>query len=324
MILFAKWQRNIWYFFAVFALFSCQFNLEEKLMEAIQNNDLYAAQKWINRGAIIDSTVYTEKPINDWPKSALSFAVRNNQWSMTKLLLQNGANINLKDHSLTSISFLGGQTPLHHAKTSEMLDFLLKNGANPNISDSFGESPLFRVPTLEYAQLLVKAGATINSKSILGYYPLHIHQQFEIIDFLIRHGGDLNKISHTGFSPIEQYIHNEQILLAKQVIQKHKSKLTTTTIKNIKDRSQNIPSILKLFSKPKKKRSVKIKTSSSQITVKVKQNTIEQCPSCSGRGWSQYCAACNGSSYPCSGISCSNGKITCFYCAGNGFKIIKN
>ncbi|KAI8870613.1 ankyrin, partial [Ramicandelaber brevisporus] len=55
-----------------------------------------------------------------------------------------------------------GYTPVHAAASHghpELLDYLLKKGANPNVPDNDGDRPLHYCETEEAAQMLIAAGA---------------------------------------------------------------------------------------------------------------------------------------------------------------------
>lgn len=51
-----------------------------------------------------------------------------------QLLVRAGFNINDRGNM--------GYTPLQYARTQEVVDFLLQNGADPNIKNEFGQTPI--------------------------------------------------------------------------------------------------------------------------------------------------------------------------------------
>lgn len=89
---------------------------------------------------------------NDFGKTALYYAIQLNFYSATKILLENGANVN-HQYSIKKINekyscaplTKSGRTPLMHgAQHSDvkMLELLLKYGANINDKDVFGSNAL--------------------------------------------------------------------------------------------------------------------------------------------------------------------------------------
>ena len=62
-------------------------------------------------------------------QTALQVAVKNKDTSAASVLLDCGANIDTKN--------LNGRTPLHACRTTDMVEFLLQNGADPKIEDEY-------------------------------------------------------------------------------------------------------------------------------------------------------------------------------------------
>ncbi|XP_037304830.2 ankyrin repeat and SOCS box protein 2-like isoform X1 [Pungitius pungitius] len=78
------------------------------------------------------------------------------------------------------------------------VDFLLKNGANPNIYNKEGETPLFAAceqPSEDIVELLLRSGAQVNRCSLQGTSPLHEacrHGQLKLCRLLLEAGGHLH------------------------------------------------------------------------------------------------------------------------------------
>lgn len=66
--------------------------------------------------------------------TCLHIAAHRGNLRAVQLLVRAGLNVNdLGDM---------GYTPLQYARTQEVVDFLLQNGADPNIKNEFGQSPV--------------------------------------------------------------------------------------------------------------------------------------------------------------------------------------
>jgi len=112
--------------------------------------------------------------------TALDLAVIHNLVDVVEVLLKNGANPNIKDKN--------GYTPLHRAviKSSAVLTkLLLKYGADPNVKDIYGYTPLQRAviqQSPELVKILLENGADPNIKDSHDYYPLERALMFEDVD----------------------------------------------------------------------------------------------------------------------------------------------
>lgn len=100
------------------------------LSYAVKNNDLIMAKLLLEHGANVDITINTKE-------SPLLMAAKYNNARMAKLLIQNSADVNFKD----IMQF----TVVHWAAKNgnkELLDLLLSNGAKINARNINGRSPL--------------------------------------------------------------------------------------------------------------------------------------------------------------------------------------
>ena len=115
-------------------------------------------------------------------ETALHYAAYYGKTDMVRLLIESGANVNIRDidehNGLSS-----GSTPLALAaretfseNSSEVVDALLTAGADPNIQDDDGNTPLINAvrshseyfSTLEHVAKLVEAGADLEIKNVKG------------------------------------------------------------------------------------------------------------------------------------------------------------
>lgn len=74
---------------------------------------------------------------NDWSRTGLAIAVRNEHFEVAKLLFENGADINAKNCNGTTI-FMYAKTPVFKSKNFEVLEWLLESGSDINAYDNFG------------------------------------------------------------------------------------------------------------------------------------------------------------------------------------------
>ena len=98
--------------------------------------------------------------------------VRDSLKQKVEKMIFSGADINAQDED--------GYTLLHSAVSidhAEIVEILLKNGANPNIKDKKDNSPLHFAMRLEASRpvikLLCENGADLNAQNSIGFTPLH-------------------------------------------------------------------------------------------------------------------------------------------------------
>ncbi|OWF48042.1 ankyrin repeat and SOCS box protein 8-like [Mizuhopecten yessoensis] len=130
--------------------------------------------------------------VDDYGKSAISYAVSNNHVAMVVFLLESGCSIN---------SFIpeSGYSLLHDACSKENLEtvkILLKWRADPNALEMKDRtSPGFFTNKIEIHQQLIDYGCDINATSRSGDTVLHmaiIHGNVQLVEFLLNHGALMN------------------------------------------------------------------------------------------------------------------------------------
>ena len=162
----------------------------EALVEAVKLADLEEVKRLIDEGADVNA-----ENRNGY---LLHKAAWNGHVGVIKLLLANGANVNLRDTR--------GKTPLHEAvlrDNQEGVAELLANGADVNARDSNGETPL-HIAVLHITvwsahvsviRLLLAKGVDVNVRDGWGNMPLHLAIRIgdtEVVQLLLTHGADAN------------------------------------------------------------------------------------------------------------------------------------
>lgn len=129
---------------------------------------------------------------------------------IAKILISKGADVNAKDEKK--------HTPLFYAKSGPMVHLLCQNGANVNSPDA----PIhFAVAwgTIEVVEALIKEGADINSKDRFGRSPIcscvmspnDENKKQAIAKLLIAHGANLNPDAKSGINPLIQASFSNEI-----------------------------------------------------------------------------------------------------------------
>lgn len=137
-----------------------QMDPNERLMDAVFLEDVDEIMSAIKDGADIN---YIKPTTGSTP---LSMAVYNRSNDIVRVLIDNGADPNIKDSGDVGIN----ASPLHWAVDKdniEIIKILLDAGADANSKDRYGSSPLYWVATKttdkpskpEMVEMLVKAGA---------------------------------------------------------------------------------------------------------------------------------------------------------------------
>jgi cytochrome c len=134
----------------------------------------------------------------------LEDAVRAGDVAQALQLIEQGEDVNQDS---------GFGTPLYQAKTAEMAELLIKNGANVNAENASLGTPLQTAAhrgNEAVAAVLIANGADVNARDARGLTPLHAAAEggyVAIVEMLIESGADVNartlpEGTHPGYAPI--------------------------------------------------------------------------------------------------------------------------
>ena len=117
----------------------------------------------------------------------LIHAVKNNLFDIYKILIDNGADVNLPNP-------YEGNTPLMYASNIDNIEIvkdLIKHGANVNVKNKYRETALtlkYRSENIELIKCLIENGANVNIKDSDGYSLLlraYNHNNIKLVTYLI-------------------------------------------------------------------------------------------------------------------------------------------
>ena len=129
-------------------------NIESRFFEACQNGSVEEVLSLLTMIDHIDIK-------NEWSRTGLAIAVRNDHFEVAKILFENGADVNAINRNGTTI-FMYAKTPVFKSNNTTLLRWLLNSGANINACDNFGLTVLDYVEKEGNAALqswLIKNGA---------------------------------------------------------------------------------------------------------------------------------------------------------------------
>ncbi|CAG0899822.1 unnamed protein product [Cyprideis torosa] len=119
-----------------------------------------------------------------------------------ELLIQNGAEVNVKDEDHETPLFVATKNDLH-----SVVEVLLANGADPNIANRYKRSPLHHATSAETAELLIVKGAEENAKDENGKTPLFIateNGRHSVVEVLFANQADPNIANRYQQSPLHR------------------------------------------------------------------------------------------------------------------------
>lgn len=177
--------------------------LNHALLKAADEGDKEAISKLLVDGADIDAT-------DDRGRTSVMIAIHTNQFELFTFLVEQGANINIRDNQLDN--------PLLYAGAEGKLDFLkaaIAAGADTTITNRYGGTALIPAADRGHVEivreLLLNSDVDVNHINNLGWTALleaiilgdggKNHQ--EIVKLLIEHGADVNLADSSGVTPLQ-------------------------------------------------------------------------------------------------------------------------
>lgn len=128
----------------------------------------------------------------------LHWASTTGRVGMAKALLVRGANVALKDDK--------GCFPLHYAKTPDVANLLVDNGADVNACADYGVTPLHMASqkgNIQMVESFIANGADVNAQNQFGNAPLHIVGTKECAEMLVHNGADATLQNKQGLTPLD-------------------------------------------------------------------------------------------------------------------------
>lgn len=183
------------------------YEIESVLLSGIQDDEPKLVYLFIGKGLNPNSTFFTHKPSDGHSSgTVLTWAARKGYVTLVQVLINNGADISLRDDS--------GCTPLTWAARgghATIVQVLIDNGADINLQDDAGCTPLSRAAEFNHkgtVTLLIACGAEINFP-FNNYAPLQIASirgNKEIKELLLKHGArwtpSIEERDHKGRTPL--------------------------------------------------------------------------------------------------------------------------
>lgn len=161
------------------SLLQIQTTSNVKIFTAIRNNDLESVKAFLKQGNDINGYYTNEK------YTLLHYSINHNKLDIIRYLLEEGANPNLYYGDKTALMFaikLGRE---------EATRLLIENGVNVNTPNYRKKTALYYVakycPNVDIAKLLVEKGATLDNKDYKGRTPLEYavkNDNKEVANFL--------------------------------------------------------------------------------------------------------------------------------------------
>lgn len=166
-------------------------SLEDRLLQAAKAQDIDLVREILAQGPDLEARLPSGAPI--------TFAKTSDE--IRELMLECGADINAKT--------LGGTTLLHNnADEAQMVQMLLRRGADVNAREDDNRTPLFSTvhgEDPEVVHLLIQNGADVNARDNDGKTALHSAVFFRnrtIAEALLRNEADVNARDNEGRTPL--------------------------------------------------------------------------------------------------------------------------
>lgn len=173
--------------------------------------------------------------------TALHVATKCGRTNIAVILIQAGADVNAPNFHKS--------TPLHHAKTPEMIKVLLAKGAKVNARDNNQETPLHYAVSscdLKKVNILTTYKANVNAKDFASETPLHLALRKKwrnpkeikaIVNILIDAGAEVNARDYKDKTPLHYAASNGY----KEAVEELLKVITNKKDSNLQDSRGNTP-----------------------------------------------------------------------------------
>ena len=185
------------------------------LRRAVKNRSVRTVELLIEWGADVNAMVTD--------LSLLQLACSEQSTDIVRVLLQNGANVNLPWpidgstplHMAGCTEFRSGlirttTQPLGHKTCGSCAAIVLEHGAEVNVGDDHGATPLHHAAFYDcqpLTTLLINSGANINSRNSGKEIPLHkaaSYSSLDVIPILINAGSNIEAMDLRGATPLHR------------------------------------------------------------------------------------------------------------------------
>ena len=157
-------------------------------------------------------------------ETILQEAIRQRcKYEIIKFLLSNGAEVNTPDHNGNNAFMIASQlNPKDKYDKDKIEIMLIEHDLDVNSINKAGMTSLMYASsfsTPEVVNLLIKKGADVKATDSKGYTALHLAKSIENAEILIKNGADINKALAEGRdTPLLYAIFNSQFDLAEYLI----------------------------------------------------------------------------------------------------------
>jgi ankyrin repeat protein len=166
-----------------------------------ENYDVERLRLYLENGGnpnIRDSVVFSDRERETWENTPLIFACDNGNEEAVRLLLEYNADVNAQDWGgISSLHILA----THRTYPPSIAKLLIENGADIEIKDQMGSTPLLLACSyrnMEMIEVLVDSGADIHATDRNGDTCLHISHNKKVIVYFLEKGLDPNIQNHDG------------------------------------------------------------------------------------------------------------------------------